>query len=104
VTAIDDTLALAAMTAGDVPVPPALSSQRRRGRLCQGRAVGDDDATQQRDENTRHATRETREATREGTRRNATTTTNTTTNHGAMGDDDDATINDNAKQETATTR
>ena len=45
-----------------------------------------------------------REATREGTRHDPATTTNTTTNRGAMGDDDDATINYNAKQETGTTR
>jgi hypothetical protein len=45
-----------------------------------------------------------REATREGTRRDLATTTNTATNHGAMGDDDDATINYDAKRETATTR
>ena len=61
--------------------------------------VGNDDAMQQRD-----ATRETQEAMRKGTQRNAMTTTNTTTNRGAMGDDDNMTINDNAMQETATTR
>jgi hypothetical protein len=98
VTAIDDALALAAMTAGDIPISPAPSSQRRRGRLCLGQTVGDDDA--------RDATRETPEATCEGTRtrRNAMTTTNTTTNRGAMGDDDDTTINNNAMKETEPTR
>jgi hypothetical protein len=45
-----------------------------------------------------------REAMHEGTRRNAMTTTNTITNRGAMSDDDDTTINDNAMRETATTR
>ena len=55
VTAIDDALALAAMTAGDIPISPAPLSQSRRGRLCQGWMVGNDDAMQQRD-----ATRETR--------------------------------------------
>ena len=62
VTVIDDALALDETTAGDIPVTPAPSSQRRRGRLCQGRAVGNDDATQQRD-----VTRETQEETRKGT-------------------------------------
>ncbi len=62
-------------------------------------AVGDDDGvTQQRD------TMREREATHKGTRRDPATTTNTTTNRGAMGDDVDATINYDAKQETATTR
>ncbi len=79
-TAIDDALVLAKTTVGDVPVPPAPSSQRRRGRLCQRQMVGNDDAMQQRD-----ATREMREAMRKGTQHNAMTTTNTTTNHGAMG-------------------
>ncbi len=41
---------------------------------------------------------------REGTRCNTTTMTNTTTNRGAMGDNDNTTINDNAMQETATMR
>jgi hypothetical protein len=41
---------------------------------------------------------------REGTRRDPATTTNTTTNRGAMGNDDYATINYDAKRETATTR
>ncbi len=44
------------------------------------------------------------EAMHEGTRRDPGTTMNTTTNREAMGDDDDATINYNAKRETATTR
>ena len=98
-TEFDNALALAKTTAGDVPVPPTPSSQRRRGRLCQRRMVGNDDVTQQKD-----ATRERQEAMHEGIRRNATTTTNTTTNRGAMGNDDNTTINDNAMQETATTR
>ena len=90
-TAIDDALALAAMTAGDILI-------RRRRRLCLGRTVGNDDA--------RDATREMPEAMCEGTqtRRNVMTTTNTTTNRGAMGDDDNTTIYDNAMQETAPTR
>ncbi len=38
VTAINDKLALAKMTVGDIPVPPAPSSQRRRGRWWHRRA------------------------------------------------------------------
>ena len=41
---------------------------------------------------------------RKGTQCDPVTMTNTTTNRGAMGDDDDATINYDAKRETATTR
>ncbi len=44
------------------------------------------------------------EATRKGTRHDPATMMNTTTNRGAMGDDDDATINYDAKRETTTTR